>query len=130
MFVYRHKVHYYETDRMGVTHHSNYIRIMEEARVAYLEAIGAGYSAMEAAGIISPVIGVEASYKHTTTFDDEIDVEVFLSSMTTFKLKIGYVMRCGDKVVFEGTSLHCFLDPAGKPVSIDDHYPQFREHMK
>ena len=41
MFVYKHKVHYYETDRMGVTHHSNYIRIMEEARVAYLDAIGA-----------------------------------------------------------------------------------------
>lgn len=28
-----HRVQYYETDRMGVTHHSNYIRFMEEARV-------------------------------------------------------------------------------------------------
>ena len=26
---YEHKVNYYETDKMGITHHSNYIRIME-----------------------------------------------------------------------------------------------------
>ena len=40
MTPYRHKVQYYETDRMGVTHHSNYIRWMEEARVDLLEQIG------------------------------------------------------------------------------------------
>lgn len=27
---YIHKVNYYETDKMGITHHSNYIRWMEE----------------------------------------------------------------------------------------------------
>ena len=36
MTPYCHKVQYYETDRMGVTHHSNYIRWMEEARVDLL----------------------------------------------------------------------------------------------
>ena len=30
---YCHTVKYYETDRMGFTHHSNYVRWMEEARV-------------------------------------------------------------------------------------------------
>ncbi len=30
---YIHKVHYYETDKMGITHHSNYIRFMEEALI-------------------------------------------------------------------------------------------------
>lgn len=28
---YIHKVKYYECDKMGITHHSNYIRFMEEA---------------------------------------------------------------------------------------------------
>lgn len=31
MTAYHHLVQYYETDRMGITHHSNYIRWMEEA---------------------------------------------------------------------------------------------------
>lgn len=32
---YLHKVQYYETDKMGIVHHSNYIRWMEEARVDF-----------------------------------------------------------------------------------------------
>ena len=52
---YIHQVQYYETDRMGITHHSNYIRWMEEARVAFLGALGWGYSQLEVIGIISPV---------------------------------------------------------------------------
>lgn len=130
MFVYHHKVHYYETDRMGVTHHSNYIRFMEEARVAYLDAIGASYAQIEADGIISPVIGVEGKFIHTTTFDDPLDVEVFIKSMTTFKLKIGYNIRCRGELVFEGWSLHCFLDRSGAPLAVDERYPQFREQLQ
>lgn len=30
MHTYLHRVHYYETDKMGITRHSNYIRWMEE----------------------------------------------------------------------------------------------------
>ena len=67
MTPYRHKVQYYETDRMGVTHHSNYIRWMEEARVDLLEQIGWGYDRMESLGIQSPVTGVGCVYKAPTT---------------------------------------------------------------
>ena len=65
---YLHKVAYYETDKMGVTHHSNYIRWMEEARVDFLEQIGFSYKKLEDEGIVSPVIGVECEYKAQTTF--------------------------------------------------------------
>ena len=34
------KARYYETDQMGIIHHSNYIRWFEEARVDFLEQIG------------------------------------------------------------------------------------------
>ena len=33
------KVQYYETDMMGVTHHANYLRWMEEARIDFLDQI-------------------------------------------------------------------------------------------
>ena len=70
---YKHKVNYYETDKMGITHHSNYIRFMEEARVYFLEQIGWGYDKFEEKGIISPVVSVTCNYKHTSTFTDEIE---------------------------------------------------------
>ena len=125
MFTYTHKVNYYETDRMGVTHHSNYIRFTEEARVAYLDAIGASYAQIEADGVISPVIEVQGRFRHTTTFDDVIEISVYIKSTTTFKLKIGYTMRCGGNEVFEGWSLHCFLDKEGHPIPFGERYPQF-----
>ena len=50
--VYEHKTQYYETDQMGIIHHSNYIRWFEEARVHMMEQLGMGYDAMEEAGVI------------------------------------------------------------------------------
>ena len=51
MKVYQHKVQYYETDKMGITHHSNYIRWMEEARVEYLARHGWHLQKLEAMGV-------------------------------------------------------------------------------
>ena len=73
---YRHEVRYYETDKMGITHHSNYIRIMEEARLDWMEQLGYGFDRMEAEGIVSPVVGVSCEYKKATTYKDLIEVEV------------------------------------------------------
>ena len=55
MKLYEHTVQYYETDKMGIVHHSNYIRWMEEARIDFLDRIGWNYKVMEDEGIISPV---------------------------------------------------------------------------
>ena len=40
MYNYKHKVRYYETDKMGITHHSNYIKFMEESRVEWMNNMG------------------------------------------------------------------------------------------
>ena len=39
MYIYTHKVQYYETDQMQIVHHSNYIRWFEEARCAVLASV-------------------------------------------------------------------------------------------
>ena len=76
---YIHKVHYYETDKMGITHHSNYIRFMEEARMNYLNETGFTMARLEAEGITSPVVSVTCDYKYPSTYDDEIGIEVRLT---------------------------------------------------
>ena len=35
--MYTHRVQYYETDQMGIVHHSNYIRWFEEAKPVSLK---------------------------------------------------------------------------------------------
>ena len=53
MNTYLHKVQYYETDMMGVVHHANYIRWMEEARIDFMDRIGFPYKRMEAEGFLT-----------------------------------------------------------------------------
>ena len=125
---YIHKVKYYECDRMGVTHHSNYIRFMEESRIDMLDRIGYGFEKMEAEGVVSPVTEVHCNYKKTTTFQDEIAVDVFVEDISALKLRIGYVMTCRGEVVFTGSSVHCFIEN-GRPVAFGNRFPGFIEAL-
>ena len=54
---------YYETDKMGVVHHSNYIRFLEEARCRLLDEIGYSYRQIEDDGLMIPVLEVNCKYK-------------------------------------------------------------------
>ena len=129
---YKHKVQYYETDKMGITHHSNYIRWMEEARVDYLDQIGLGYKKMEEDGIISPVIGVECDYKVSTTFDDRVEIDVKVEEFKGVKLIIGYVMTNIDtnEVVLVGRTKHCFLDKDSKPIILKKSFPEIDKKLR
>ena len=40
VFLFQHRVQFYETDTMGVVHHTNYLRFCEEARVAWAHSAG------------------------------------------------------------------------------------------
>ena len=128
MNAYQHVVKYYECDRMGITHHSNYIRFMEESRIDMLDRIGYGFEKMEAEGVVSPVTEVHCNYKKTTTFQDEIAVEVFVEDISALKLRIGYVMTCRGEVVFTGSSVHCFIEN-GRPVAFGNRFPGFIEAL-
>ena len=119
---YIHKVKYYECDRMGVTHHSNYIRFMEEARIDWMDQLGYGFERMEAEGIVSPVVSLTCNFKHTTTFKDVIEIEVRVAEMSALKISFNYVMRSAGKLVCTASSTHCFLD-AGRPVVLANRFP-------
>ena len=127
---YEHKVQYYETDRMQVTHHSNYIRFMEEARTYVLEEIGWGYDRMEAEGVISPVLSVECDFKHATTYADVILITVKVMELSSARVKLGYTMTSGGKVVCTGATTHCFLRAGGRPLRLKKDLPEFCEGLK
>ena len=125
---YKHRVQYYETDKMSITHHSNYIRWMEEARGYFLSNIGWPYDRMEKEGIVSPVTAVECKYRRSTTFPDEISIRVYVQSFNGIRLCVGYEMKNADEqVVCTGHTEHCFLDESGKIVRMSREYPEFCE---
>ncbi|MBR5076909.1 MAG: acyl-CoA thioesterase [Bacteroidales bacterium] len=126
---YLHEVKYYETDKMGVTHHSNYVRFMEEARIDWMDQLGYGFDRMEAEGIVSPVVAVSCNYKKTTTFKDVIEIAVKVKQLSEVKLVIAYTMRVDGKVVCTAESTHCFFD-GGRPAVIAERFPALYAAMK
>ncbi len=128
--MYTHIVQYYETDKMGITHHSNYIRWMEEARVDFLDKIGFNFARLESEGIVSPVISVSCKYIKPTTFSDIVNIDVKVKSFNKVKLLLQYIMtnEKGEKVL-EGESEHCFLNESGKPVVLSKDFPDFNAKL-
>lgn len=124
---YIHKVQYYETDKMGITHHSNYIRWMEEARADWMEQVGFSYTKMEEMGVFSPVVNIECNFVNTTTFNDEVEIEVKMIAYTGVRLVVEYVMKKQSSIVLTGKSTHCFLNSNYRPARLKQVCPQFDE---
>lgn len=128
---YKHKVQYYETDKMGITHHSNYIRWMEEARVDWLDKIGWSFEKLENLGMISPVVEINCKYINSTKFNDIVEINVMLKEYKGVKLIVQYEMINSKtkELVAKGESKHCFTTKDGKIISIKKEYPEFNETL-
>lgn len=123
---YEHHAKYYETDQMGIIHHSNYIRWMEEARMDLMEQMGLSYKEMEEMEIISPVLSVSCEYHSMVHFDDVVVIETRMVKYNGVKMEVEYHMT--DKKTGElrttGKSSHCFLNRSGRPISLKRSYPE------
>ena len=129
---YIHKVQYYETDKMGITHHSNYIRWMEEARIDFFEKQGISYSKLEEIGIISPVVEVNCKYKVVTKFEDEIEILTKIKEFNGVKLIFEYEMRNSKtgEINAIAESKHCFVNNDGRPIILKKEFPELDKKLK
>ena len=128
-FEYERKVNYYETDRMGIVHHSNYIRFMEEARCKMLDEFDFPYSSFEEQGVMIPVLGVNCNFKHHVTFNDTIIIKPFVKEFNGVRLTMGYTItnkETGD-IVLTGETKHCFTDMNLRPIRLQKKIPEYYE---
>ena len=130
-FTYTRKINYYETDKMGIVHHSNYIRFLEEARCAWIESMGIPMRLIEERGFTIPVLEIDCKYKLPVTEGDIIAIEVHLKEFDGVKMTISYDVKNvqnGD-VIIEAQSKHCFTNSNLRPINIkkydDEIYTKF-----
>ena len=67
-------VRYYETDQMGIVHHSNYIRYFECGRNAMLKEMDMPMEKVEASGVMMAVVSVDAKYKVPAKLGDTLRI--------------------------------------------------------
>ena len=126
------KARYYETDQMGIIHHANYIRWMEEARINMLSQMGYPYRRFEEMGYISPVLHAECEYKKSVKFDDEVKIVVSLQEFGKVKFTLRYdIYNMSEDGVLSavGTTRHCFLNKDGRPVIMNKEMNKFTDAM-
>ncbi len=124
---YERQVYYYETDQMAIVHHANYIRWFEEARIDAMEKAGIRYGALEARGLLIPVLSVSCEYKKSVRFGERV---VILSNLYDFESTRGVRFAVRYKIEGEdgtlraaGESRHCFVDRQMRVARIKRDYP-------
>ena len=118
-----HRVKFFDTDVMGVVHHSNYIRWFETGRVEFLRAIGIDLNEMMRDGILFPIIDIGAKFHAPAHFDDDLEISTTAEALTRAKMKFSYAIRKrgDDKILAEGTSTNVFTS-GGKICRLPEKY--------
>lgn len=129
------KALYYETDQMGIIHHSNYIRWFEEARIDFLEKVGFPYAKMEQEGVMIPVLGASCVYKNAVRFNDIVLIIPKIEEFNGFKMTVSYkvIKKCDGMLMATGETKHCFTTLDMKPVrtkrDFPDIYKTFNDYL-
>lgn len=82
------EVRYYETDLMGIVHHSNYIRYFEYGRVKALDDVGLPMTSIEESGYMMPVVSVNLNYKTPSKFGDKLKIVTIIKELPKVTINI------------------------------------------
>ena len=115
---------------MGVVHHSNYFRWMEEARIAFTDENGISYTQMESEGITSPIASVQADYLYPARFGDTVEVALSVLRYSGAVLEISYEIRnISDSHLLVRSSTRQGFIKNGRPVSLKKAMPEWHEKL-
>ena len=119
-FEYKRKMNYYETDRMGIIHHSNYIRFLEEARCKWMEEFNLPMQKLEENGITIPTLEVDCKYKYHVTSGDTIIIKPIITEFNGVRMTITYDVREEKtrNIVIQAYTKHCFTNRELRPINL------------
>ena len=118
------RVQYYETDRMGVVHHSNYIRYFETARTEFIRARGISYASIEADGMLMPIISAECRYFLSANYDEILTIHTKINGKITARICFAYeIYNESAQLICTGSTTLAFVDavthrPVRPPAAI------------
>ncbi|MDR0364205.1 MAG: acyl-CoA thioesterase [Bacteroidales bacterium] len=111
------RVQYYETDQMGVVHHSNYIRYYEAGRTDAIRQLGFSYKSLEESGTFMPIVNVQSRYIKPAKYDEILTIKTMVKEMPTIKIIFYYeIYNEAHELINEGSTTLAFTDAlTGRP---------------
>ena len=105
---------FYETDAMGVVHHSNYVRYLELARIRWMEEHHRPYRDYVAEGRHFATTHVEVDYLKVVRFDEIVEISAWLEWIRGASLRLAYQLTGSQGVVATGATEHAMVDLEGR----------------
>ena len=106
-------VRYYETDQMGIVHHSNYIRYFECGRMAMLEEVGLPMHKIEETGVMMPITAVDCKYRIPAKLGDKLRIVTMINEMPRARLTVHTeIYNQEDQLLSSGSVTMGFIDSA------------------
>lgn len=128
MFEWPVRVYYEDTDALGLVYYANYLRFMERARTEWLRALGFEQDKLIALGKGFVVVSVQADYKTSARFNDELQVVTRIAKSSKASLLFSQeIYRGTDELLVKGNVKVCCIDlNVHKPCAIP---PQLLKEM-
>ncbi len=105
---------------MGIVHHSRYLPMVEEARVAYLRHIGHPYQEIRKDNIDMNVLEAFVQYRKPLLFDDVVEVHTTLASIERASFQMAYLLTVDGEVRATAVTAHGCVTTAGRPTRLPD----------
>jgi len=116
VYKYQHRVSYAECTVGNHVYYSRYLDILERARGEMFRELGGGLLALQEAGTIFPVIGVQVTYKGMARYDDLLTIELFMNQLVGIRINVGFrVARADGTLLAEGETRHVCAGTDEKP---------------
>ncbi|MDY0404299.1 thioesterase family protein [Virgibacillus sp. 179-BFC.A HS] len=140
------RVHYKDTDQMGVAHHANYVAWFEVGRTEWMRETGMAYSKMEDLGLLLPVVEMNAKYHKPARYDDRLVIFTKVTDISAVRIRFLYeVRKIGEEMsmstassvtepygelLTSGSTLHMWVNRKWRPARIDKAAPDIYALLK
>ena len=108
--MHRHRVRYIECDMQGIVFNSHYYTWMDDAHTELIREVIGPVAVLHALNADVMVAESSARYFASARYDQEIDIEVRLDSLTTTSMTTVHTFRHGETVLAKGTVRHVCVD--------------------
>ncbi len=114
LFTHTVRVRFAETDAMGVAHHSSYVAWLEEARIAYLRALGRPYAAIRDEGHEFAVLEMFVQYRRSAQFEEVVEVHTRVGAVRGATFQMDYLLTIDGAICAVAATVHGVVDPDGR----------------
>lgn len=128
-FSYSRRVAFSDTDAMGVTHHANYLRFLEEARVAWMRERELSATHYPKSDRVLALLHYQVWHRRPCTFDDLLEIQLQVRRLGS-KIHFQYHVQKDGERIAEAETLHVPVDAQLRPVRPDQRLTEILEMEK